>query len=181
MVKSRSGFTLIEMMVAVGVIAIVTPVIFNLLFISFRNEIRVRYLKTVKNGGDFALSSTNSIIRQFAFRVVDCTTPTTEITTDYSSSSEICFRTKDSQYFRLYLTGGAFVIGPVGSNTVVPGINATITDNTQITISDLNISATKSYSFTSHMVSISFKVCKANTTEQSVCLNYASKAKIRNY
>jgi len=62
-IQRNSGFTLLEMIIAISIISIATVLITNVLFTTLKNNTKVELVKTLKQNGDFALSSIDLLIR----------------------------------------------------------------------------------------------------------------------
>jgi prepilin-type N-terminal cleavage/methylation domain-containing protein len=61
--KKNKGFTLVEILVSIGLLAIVATVGSNMFFTTFRSSAKTKALTTVKQNGDYALSIMERTIR----------------------------------------------------------------------------------------------------------------------
>lgn len=79
-----NGFTLLEIMVSVGILGIVSVLVAQSFFSSVRSNTKVEILKEVKQNGDFALDTMVSRIRKA--RTVTCDSATQLTVTNPNSS-----------------------------------------------------------------------------------------------
>ena len=61
--RQATGFTLIEILVAVGLLAIIAVIGSNMFFTTLRNSTKSKTLTTVKQNGDYALATIERLIR----------------------------------------------------------------------------------------------------------------------
>ena len=189
------GFTLIEAVISIGVISVIIPVIFNLLFISLRAELKMKALKTVKNNGDFALEYIVSNIRENAFKPVNCAAPTTEIVADVPDTTSACFSTNNGQCFQVLVESNKLKVKNVaGCDAFLPTVSeVALTSSADVIVSktdgtgpntihmsiDVPDAGIPNARFSTSSVTISYRI--ASTKDPTTYLNYYSKAKIRNY
>jgi len=62
----KKAFTLIEAIVAVGVVGMVLPVFFSIVFLIMRQQLRIAAVKEIKRQGDFVLNNMETTIRNCA-------------------------------------------------------------------------------------------------------------------
>ena len=72
--KLRRGFTLIEMLVVVGIIAIMSTFLLNLMFTTIKSNAKSEIIKSVKQNGDYVLGVMGYFIRNSkTLDPADCT------------------------------------------------------------------------------------------------------------
>lgn len=183
------GFTLIEMVISVGVISILIPVIFNLFFVSLRSELRMRILKSVKGNGDMALAYISDDVREKAYKVINCTAPLAEKTAGaYPFQSSVCFKTRDSKCFKIFVDGSGQETTlkvdnlegiPDCANFLTAPISLTNIKDVYIQNPDIFSIDIPSLLFRTASITTSFKI--VSSKDNQVSLDYYSEAKLRNY
>lgn len=79
--KSGAGFTLLEVLVAVGVVGVASVLIAQVFFATTRSNTKTELLKNVKQNGDFAVGVVNRLIRNATAITTACSTTGTTTTT----------------------------------------------------------------------------------------------------
>lgn len=88
------GFSLVELLIAMGITAIISVVVAQGLFSTSRGSVKVEVRNTVKQGGDFTLGVMEKLIREA--RSIDCAHTTTYpnqlklISKDYQETTFAC-------------------------------------------------------------------------------------------
>src|SRR3989339_1702143 len=67
--KKKTGFTLIEMLVVIGVVMLVVPSIFVIIFGIMREQTKIFRLSIVRREGDFILNNISNLIRSEAVTI----------------------------------------------------------------------------------------------------------------
>jgi type II secretory pathway pseudopilin PulG len=191
---NKKGFTLIEAVISIGVMSILIPVIFGLFFTTLRSELRVRVLKSIKSNGDSTLTYISNIIRESAFKSLNCpvagdTTVSEMTTTPSGSQSSVCFKTKDDKCFKIFVddNNGRKAIKVDNLPDEIANCNDFLTSTIVLTnTDDVTINTSNPFTvdvptsvFRTGSVTTSFVVTSTKDPETS--LNYYSKAKVRNY
>ena len=83
----KKGFTLIEMVVVVGVIGFVLPILFAIVFLIIQQQARIYSLQEVKKQGDQALFSMRGTVKQYAEKI---TNPSIYPSSLYPTIIDIC-------------------------------------------------------------------------------------------
>lgn len=73
--KKNLGFTLVEILVATGVLAIISMVVTQILFSTTRSNNKTEILKEVKQSGDFAIDYMTRMIRSSQTITSNCANP----------------------------------------------------------------------------------------------------------
>lgn len=183
--KKRS-FTLIEIIVVIGIIAFVLPALFAIIFSILQQQSRIYNLMEVKRQGDNALVTMQNIIKNNALKIYKQSLFTDEVcgagAQSYVSTdgSEFYFKDKSGNYFRFYLDSNNKIASQ--SPTSIDGIvrDSTIAlTNTKVTVSDFEIRCDRLADYSTPLVSIKFTV-NFNPAGQYP-MNYYSKIKLKNY
>ena len=179
----KKGFTLIEMIVVITVVALVVPAIFSIIFGLIRQHTKIHRLSTAKTEGDLILNLAANTIRNNAI-TIHSSTPPNDVNmvcagVGDNSQAPLYFQDRMGEWFGFSLSSNT--ISSESSNLASPvALNSTNT-----TISDFVLSCTKSNLYSAPVVSFSFKICygacTSTRTEETVELNYQTKIKLRNF
>lgn len=188
MIKKKSGFTLLETIIVIGIISLILPLIFSIVFSITRQQAKVYVLSTVKREGDNALSVIENLIRTNAVAIYSDQALSTKVCTtisfDGDNGSSFYFSDKDGNWFNFKTTTDNNLLKIASnSSTLNMAIDLTSTKNTQI--SSFNISCDQTSSTTSPIISIQFTIAQKQTNstriEDLASLNYSTKIKLRSY
>lgn len=182
------GFTFIEMIVVIAVIAITLPVLFTIIFAITKQQLKIYRLSEVKRQGDYALNIIeNSIRGKAALISADltpepthqlCLTPAanpTPILTGY-------FFDKNNTYFKFSST----------TNLIKQNFSGTISNlsNNKTRVENFNMSCVRSSPYSPPLINISFDICYNNNVscstlmsrpEENASLQYKTSVKLRSY
>ena len=184
----KSGFTLLETMIVIGIISLILPLIFSIVFSITRQQAKVYVLSTVKREGDNALSVIENFIRTNAIGIYSDQTLSSKVCTtasyDGGNGSSFYFSDKDGNWFNFKTTTDTGLLKIASDSSVIStAIDLTSTKNTQI--SAFNISCDQTSSTSSPIISIQFTIAQKQTTstriEDLASLNYSTKIKLRSY
>lgn len=184
--KKILGFTLIEMLVVIGIIAIALPATFAIIFAIIRQQARVYALKQVKREGDFVLNKMEDNIRNNAVGIF----------TNQSLSSEVCdqslvktnygpnngsgfyFKDKSGNWFQYYLLNNT----NIASQSAVPSQPVNLTTSA-VKISTFSLSCNRTAAFSPPVVSISFDIAYSadQFQEQNAKIHYQTQVGMKNY
>lgn len=186
--QSKQSFTLIEMLVVLGVMGLVLPVIFSMLFLTLRQQVKIYRLAEVKRQGDSTTASIENAIKSYAVNVRSTSVPGSEvcITPNSSSLSAAYFVDKFTNYFGYNLD----LNYQLASVSAIPLAGGNLTNN-KVVVSNLSFSCTKGQFYSAPTVSMSFNICYKATSsctscpcassrpEEQAMLNYQSIIKLR--
>ena len=184
----KSGFTLLETMIVIGIISLILPLIFSIVFSITRQQAKVYVLSTVKREGDNALSVIENLIRTNAIGIYSVQALSSKVCTtasyDGGNGSSFYFSDKDGNWFNFKTTTDTGLLKIASDSSVIStAIDLTSTKNTQI--SAFNISCDQTSSTSSPIISIQFTIAQKQTTstriEDLASLNYSTKIKLRSY
>lgn len=199
--KKVLGFTLIEMLVVIGIIAIALPAAFAIIFAIIRQQARVYALKQVKREGDFVLNKMADNIRNNAVGIFTSSDLSTEVcdqagafpkryppdAPDESASddgSHFYFEDKFGNLFRYYnyyntQAPDYFIASESAVSSAISTVNLT---TSAVQVPHFYLSCTRSAPFSPPVVSISFNITYASDfQEQFATLYYQTQIGMRNY
>jgi type II secretory pathway pseudopilin PulG len=180
--KSLS-FTLIEMLVVIGVISLTLPAFFGIFFSLLRQQGKIYALSQVKREGDFASSTITNIIRNYGISIhssippdennkINCPQSETQIINNY-------FLDKYGNYFRFYLESDYIAST---SPIIDPSTTRLTTDKVQIT--NFNLACTQTSPFSPPIIKLIFTVTyktASNRPEDTASLTYQTQIKMKSY
>ncbi|HLL60381.1 MAG TPA: prepilin-type N-terminal cleavage/methylation domain-containing protein [Candidatus Nitrosocosmicus sp.] len=182
---SRRGFTFIEIIIVIGIVAIALPMVFGLYFINLKNQVKIYSLQEVKKNGDIALSTIESLIKKDASKIVEsfdsseieiCADSTTPAPTP---SSEIYFVAKSNAKFGFYLDSNRIA----SQSSALPSPGLVYLTNNKVKIDSLQFSCERKNSYSPATVSVSFSVSRLVPTgaqrEENAALNFSTKIRLR--
>lgn len=181
----KQGFTLIELIVVIGIIVITLPVTFSLFFVNFQAQTKVYILQEVKRNGDYALNVIESLIKQRAYAIYTDQALTAEVcstksgtNTNTSYTGALYFKDKDGKYFNFAISGNK-----IASYSAIINPNPYNLTNQKVIVSGFTTSCNRTQTFSPPLVSISFKIDQASGTryEEVASLSYQTKIKLRSY
>lgn len=182
--RKRSGFTLIEMLVVIGVVAIALPAIFAIIFAIIRQQARVYALKQIKREGDFVLNRMEDTIRNSATGIFTNSLLENEVcdisglgTNPYpSDGSEFFFEDKFGNWFQYRLDQSTVA----SRSGVLPTANLT---TPAVQVQNFSISCFREASYSPPTITISFNISYngAQFQEQIANLHYQTQIQMKNY
>jgi len=185
MKKKQYGFTLIEMIIVIVVIGLVLPALISVLFTVVRQQAKIIALQEIKNQGDNAISSIETVIKSQAIGIYstyldpDFSGPQCNTTgAIYSSSTgdDFYFKDKNGKQFHFYLNNvdpnDPYIASQSALSASVMKLN-----NSRVQISGFSISCKKTATYSAPIVTISFKVAH----KEGSSMNYQTRIKLRNY
>lgn len=185
--NTKKGFSLIEVIVVISVVAFVLPAIFGIVFSVLKQQIQVYKLTEVKRQGDSALTTIQNLVRPVEGVYSDdspiaevCVTgPYPPASGGYSNGENMYFKNKNSSnYFRFYLNNRTLMYDLVG--------NATPLTNNKVEIVSFQIACQRSNSYTPSILVLKFDMCyKTNPPTNPPCqtedaLTYSTRIVLRN-
>lgn len=184
---TRRSFTLIELIVAVGVIGFILPSVFNIFFTMLRQQLVLVSYQEMKQQGDSIQKNIKNILQNRAAYITDSIYTATDmcplITTPTPTfSPQMYINDRDGYGIKLYQKTVSSV-DTLASDSA--DINKTLTKtyyltSSSVTISDVGFSCYKVNEFTPPFISTSYIVHKS-TVFSEMTLPYTFKIKLRNY
>src|SRR3989338_1614864 len=179
--KKKSGFTLIEMIVVIGVISITIPTIFSLMFLSFQSQKRVKALASVKQSGDYTLSVMQSLIRQYANSIysIGDISPVNQICSSAGDEAvePLYFKDDTDHFFNFAIQDGR-IASYSGTMVYYLTPEDVVADDTTF-----SMSCTRLTDFDPPLVTIDFPLSVGQgklRREEKATLRYQTKVKLRN-
>lgn len=174
------SFTLIEMIVAVGIIALVLPSIFNIFFIMIRQQlVLISYQDMIKQGSSIE-KNIKYILQNRAVEITESTYTTdicSLITTPTPQFSHMYLMDRDGKPIEIYQDG--LNANKIASVAAEPNKKYFLNTST-VQITDLSFSCYKVNDFTPPYVSTSYTITKS-ALFKDVSLPYSFSVKLRSY
>lgn len=182
----KKGFTFIEMVVVIGVIALILPAIFAIIFVILQQQTKIIRLSEVKRQGDYVLNVMENTVRNYAvsnhsgWPVTDANIVcATTIAVPQSSSY---FKDKSNNSFGYELDTGQIV----SKSSLIAD---TFLTTTKVVVSGLSLVCTRSQTYSPPVVSLNFDICYnvgsgnciSTRPEETATLHYQTSIKLRNY
>lgn len=185
-IKHKS-FTLIELIVAVGVVGFILPAVFGIFFVMIRQQLVLVAYQTMKYQGDSVQRNIKNILQNRAAYITDSTynSDTTNtvcplpLTPTPASSSDIYIKDRDKNSIKLYVTS-VFGMNTIASNSAVINPTPYYLTSKDVTIADVVFSCYRINEFTPAIVSTKFTVLKS-TAFKDIALSYTFNVRLRNY
>ncbi|MCX7881305.1 MAG: type II secretion system GspH family protein [Patescibacteria group bacterium] len=184
----KKGFTLIEMMVVIGLVGLVLPVVFSIIFVILQQQTKIIRLSEVKRQGDFVLATLTTHIknnvRSLHNNIPNADNPDENIvcnTTNSSYNGDIYFQDK-----RTLGTWSRFILqdDKIASESSVSGVGGDLT-NDKVKVTYFSLSCQGYGQFIPPVVNISFTLQYKNNgssrPEDIAFMTYQTKVKLRSY
>ncbi|MBI2049778.1 type II secretion system protein [Candidatus Roizmanbacteria bacterium] len=189
-ILNQIGFTLMEVIVVVGIIAILTPALFAIVFGILRQQAKVQALKQAKREGDFLLQNIENNIRNYALSIHSGPPDDTNIECNSSSppknayqSSPMYFKDKFGNWFKYDIAAGGSNNTKIASDSSLTNADADLTTS-KVDVQGFTQTCTSTSAFSPAVVSIQFTI-NYNTDsvrpEDTGVLTYKTKVKLRSY
>jgi prepilin-type N-terminal cleavage/methylation domain-containing protein len=187
---SKKGFTLIEMLIVIAIIAITLPVVFSIFVVSLQSQAKVFVLQNVKKNGDSALDVIEYLVKNKIYTIYSdsgltnevCTTRSnqgTDATYSSSSGNPLYFADKD---------GNSFYVDQVNDSGTTRIAyyypDAHFLTTPLVAVQNFSISCSRSSFLSPPVIAISFTVSQLDSVtrhENTATLNYQTKIKLRSY
>lgn len=173
------GFTLIETLIVIAIVAMIIPALFGLFFAHVRAQAKVYVLQQVKTNGDGALGIIETLVKDNAISIHSGSPPTSgnEVCSTASSSysSTMYFLDRSGSYFNFALSSGKIA----SSSSVMSTVYLT---SDKVSVSSFTLSCDRGSSYSQPVVSIGFTVTQAGAggrTDESATLQYQTKVQLR--
>lgn len=186
--QSKSeGFTLIEMLIVIGILAFALPALITIVLGIVRQQFKISALKEVKRQGDLVLNSMKVHIKNYGVSAHDDVPPSSaneicdDVETD-SSGSQIYFLDINGGHFGYRLQSNAVNLVDQSSFIQAPGASTALTTN-KVRVANLQMSCERTASFSSPIISVSYDVVYNTTSTQpqdNATFTYQTKIKMKN-
>ncbi len=181
----KKGFTLIEMLVVVGVVALILPAVFSIIFTILRQQAKIYALQEVKRQGDFVLNNMRTVLKNSAVTVHSGTPPTDSnlvcATASGPSSGQIYFKDRFNNYFS-YAVDSAQLIA---SSSSIPSTSTGLTnDKVKVEEGTFSIKCERGAAFSPPIISISYVVeydSASSRPEDTASFTYQTKIQLKSY
>lgn len=186
----KKSFTLIEIIIVVGILGMVFPLLFSIVFSIVRQQTKLTRVSLIKREGDSLVNHVKRKIRSNAYKIYNAATPFTTVNeqcsadnSSYSSDSELYLSNTDTDWFYY----------GYDNNTIYYNDNAlgelTRITTSNVKISNFEISCFRQSIFAPAVIKLSFDICykgtalDCNTTlgEEIATLYFQTYIALRNY
>ena len=181
-IRKFLSFTLIEIVVVIGVIGLVLPALFAIVFTILQQQTKIIRLQEVKKQGDFVLGTIKTEIKNSVISI-HSNQPLTDLNKVCQTTSveeAAYFKDRNSNWFRFYVPSGATKIASESASG-----SSDLTNN-KVLIDNFRINCYKPGDYSPAIVDIKYKICYNNGTvcsssrpEENVTLTYQTKIKLR--
>jgi len=189
------GFTFIEMVVVIGIMAIALPTLYAIFFLILQQQIKIVRISEVQRQGTFVVNTIESLVKKNAYsihtgsppstanRVCAVTTPPVSLT----SSSQLYLKDKAGNSFDFTVPIGT---QKISSESAVLGSNSTIdlTSSKVLVVTNSFSQGCSVSGYASPVITYSFDLCyninNSNTcgsASEEVSLHFETTAALPNY
>jgi len=184
-IRANKSFTLIEIIVAVGIVGLVLPSVFGIFFSIIRQQLVLIAYQDMKRQGDSIQRNIKNILQNRAAYITDNSYTSTDmcliigqLTPTPLFASDIYM--KDREGYSIHLRGDAITIAS-DSGDVTNNLTKTYNlSSSDMTIVDVGFSCYRISEFSPATVSTKYSVLKT-TTYKDITLPYYFKTKLRQY
>lgn len=178
-VGSTSGFTFIETIVVLGVMAIALPALFAVLFLVLQQQARVFKTQDVKRQGDTIYNTIKDQIRINAAAVyndINGAAVCTPIAPAYTSPNgrNLYFQTSDGNWFGFEAVASGMVLKRA---TALQPVSTALLNSSTVVITAFTISCARGSQFAAPLVSFNFTI--ASATDPKIKFTYTTSVKLR--
>ena len=168
------GFTLVELVLVLGILGILLPAVFSLFVANLRAQTKVLILQDVKRNGDTALDTIEILVKAKA-KSIEQQDGTPVCTTSGSTYSGDLYFVDDA--------GNRFMFNQSNNRIASESAATDYLTTNKVSVSSFEMSCDRSSLFVAPLISISFTIDQAQTTsraEESASLQYQTKIRLRN-
>ncbi len=182
--KNKFGYTLIELIIVVGIISLILPGVVSVLFSTIRSYTEVLIIQEVKRSGDNIIDILDNKIRSQVWGIYSdsaalnevCTTRSGSTTDDESAPGILYFRAANGNIFFFVVNNGVLQFSD----------NGTLVDltNNKVAVTSFALSCFRRSQYNPPLVSILFTVSQQGSptrAEEKSTMTYSTKIKLRQY
>lgn len=173
--RSKKGFTLIELVIVLGVLGVLLPAIFAIFIAHVRAQTKVLVLQEVKRNGDAVLNSITTLIKADARGL------------ENQAGTPICAVAGSTSVDDVYFTDvydSRFMFHEVSGRIASESATTAYLTSDKVNVTNFALTCQRDSQFTAPLITVSFTVSQAATTtraEESASLTYQTKVRLRNY
>jgi len=191
--KQNQAFTLIEMLIVIGIIGLILPVFFNTFFIFLRQQAKIYALSQIKREGDFILNTLTNTIRNYAVSIHSSIPPNenNKINCPQLGTLSILnnyFLDKYGNYFRFCRSSTGSICD--NQNNYIASYSSILSPSTialntnKVSITNFNLSCSQSSPFSPPVITVTFTISYGNnlsSPEETASLTYLTQIKMKSY
>lgn len=186
--NTKWGFTLIEMVVAVAVVALILPAIFAMVFAVLRQQSKLYALQEIKRQGDFVLNTIRVNIKNNGATIHSAEPPSDSnllcATANTSGSGTLYFQDRFNNSFSYAIVNDSNGVPLIASSSSITPVSPLYLTNSKVRASNLSISCTRNAAFSPPILNISYEL-EYNTTstrpEDIASFTYQTKMQLKSF
>lgn len=183
----NKSFTFIETIIIVGIMGLVLPALFAVVFVILQQQVKIVRLTQIKREGDFILNVLEDTLNNYATEVYSDQALTVKkcATTgsSYSSAdgSNFYFKDRFGNWLRFQRKANGAVDSVASSSAAVSEI---FLSSDKVTVSTMTMSCARSATYSTPVIDIRFSISYNTTStrqEEKASLNYQTNIKLKSY
>lgn len=183
-IRKLKSFTLIELIVSVGIVGLILPVVFNIFFTMVRQQLVLVSYQMMKQQGDSAQRNILNLLQNRAQYITDSGDTGVHICPIFPLPTPTFFPSlyiKDKNLNLITLRTETVPFGETTIDTIASDSGKTYSlTSTDVSVSDFEFSCYKVNEFTTDVVSVRYTIGKS-TTFREMSLPYSFSVRLRNY
>ena len=192
--KKKAGYTLVEMMLVIALIALLMPAVFSILYVIMQQQVKIYELTETKRQGDYVMQLMKEKIMRdaislrrdddglfSAIAVISniCNTSGSSFTSSTAQRGlDFVFVQENGDQFQYVQSGNSIFFRATGSSTINAALN-----NSRVNITNFQINCAVKSTYTDPVVSFSYTAqynrAVPNPQLGTTQLQYQSKVKLR--
>ncbi len=176
---NKKGFTFIEIVVVITVIALALPALFTIIFIILQQQTKIMHLTEVKREGDYAMNVMENLIRNYAAGMQ--TAANAPVCADQTSSDT------SFDHFVDNINKNTFSFAIDSSNRIASSSSIMTTvdlTDKNVNVSGWSMTCTRSNKYSPPLIKMQFNIQYTTTStrpEDTVSLNYQTAVQMKSY
>ena len=193
-IRLKKSFTLIELIVAVGIVGLVLPAVFSIFFSIIRQQLVLIAFQDMKRQGDSIQRNIKNILQNRVAYITDFSYTSTDecpiigqVTPTPTFTPILYIKDREGYSIKLYsvlnptpAVGGAITIASSSGDLANILTKTYYLSSSDVAVSDIGFSCYRINEFTPATVSTKFSVLKT-TTYKDISLPYSFKIRLRAY
>ncbi len=193
----KKGFTLIEILVVIGIISISLPVLFNIFYALVRQQVKINRLTEVKRQGDYILNIIKTLIINQAISIHNNIPPSPiSCSSTQNITANNYFLDRQGTYFRFCQSSSGTTCDNsenyIASSSSLASVGTVALNNNKTLITNFSLTCFQNQSYSPPLIGIQFTICYKISPNQNDCnigtrpeetakLTYSTFVKLRSY